>query len=159
MPEVDELPYEVVDETRLKWPVRCALVAVGLCLLAVFVTALWLDPYENGRPRRMETHRQLGLPPCSFYTMTGLPCPSCGFTTSFSLVAHADPVNAARANTVGMLLAAYCYLLIPWNLLSALRGRYLFVRSAETALIWSLTGFVTLMLVRWGIIVGLAWYG
>ena len=51
----------------------------------------------------METHRQLGLPPCTFKEMTGLPCPSCGMTSSFALLVRGDVMNSLRANAVGTL--------------------------------------------------------
>lgn len=149
------------DDERepMAWWVRMNLVLVGLMLAAVFGVGAVLHPYEaDGKPKSQETHRQLGLPPCSFYAVTGLPCPSCGFTTSFSLVAHADVWNALKANSVGTLLAMFCYLVVPWAFISAWRKRYLFVYSAEKLLITSLIVFVVLMLTRWGIILGLARY-
>src|SRR5262245_21383337 len=141
----------------IAWWVRLNLVAVALGFTAVLVIGALLHPYEaDGTPKSQETHRQLGLPPCSFYVMTGLPCPSCGFTTSFSLVAHGDLPNALRANSVGALLALFCALGVPWALVSAWRRRYVFVASAEKVLITSLIVFVVLMLTRWAIILGLA---
>ena len=80
-----------------------------------------------------------------------------GFTTSFALTMHGDPVNAARANAVGTLLAVFCLLVVPWSVVSAWRGRYLFIVSAERALIVCLLTFVVLMLARWGIVLGLMW--
>jgi hypothetical protein len=145
------------DGSRLAWWVRLNLAVMGIGLLVVFVIAAWLHPYdENGAAKTQETHRQLGLPQCSFYRMTGLPCPSCGFTTSFALLTHGDPVNALRANSVGALLAAYGMLALPWALLSAWIGRYVWIKSAERVLITSLIVFVVLMLTRWGIVLGLA---
>ena len=74
---------------------RVGLVLIAAGLLTVFVIAVRLNPYyANGRPRSMETHRELGLPPCSFYELTGLPCPSCGMTTSFSLLMYGDVWNS-----------------------------------------------------------------
>src|SRR5262249_60052634 len=119
------------DAALTGW-VRGGLLALALGLVAVFAVAVWLDPYDaQGRPRRMETHRQLGMPPCTFYTITGLPCPSCGMTTSFALLVRGDVVNSARANAVGTLLALFGAALVPWCVVAALTGRTPFVRSLE----------------------------
>ena len=64
---------------------------------------------------------------------------------------------SSRANCVGTLLALYCLVVAPWSVISAWRGRYLFIVSAEKALIVSLLTFVVLMLVRWGIVLAVAW--
>jgi len=157
---IDVPTVQAWDETRasrLAWWVRLNLIVMGFGLFVVFVIAAWLHPYDkSGVANTQETHLQLGFPQCSFYRMTGLPCPSCGFTTSFSLLAHGDPVNALRANSVGTLLAAFGMLALPWALISAWRGRYVWIKSAERVLIMSLIVFVVLMLTRWGIILGLA---
>ena len=141
----------------LRWWVRIGLLGVAAGLAAVFAVAIWLKPYdEDGRPLRLETHRQLGLPSCQFYFLTGIPCPSCGMTTSFALLMHGDPGNSLRANAVGTLLAGFCLLLIPWCLSSAYTRRPLFIRSLERALTWSAVVFLTLVLVRWVIVVTIA---
>jgi hypothetical protein len=158
--EQEELPtvLPIDDGDRLAVWVRSLLVLIAAGLMAVLTTAALLRPYDaDGKPRTQETHLQLGLPRCAFYEKTGYPCPSCGFTTSFALTMHADPANALRANSVGTLLALFCLLVVPWSIISAWRGRYLFIVSAEKALIVSLLTFVVLMLVRWGIVLGLAW--
>ena len=151
------LRYRTPDDGGpLVWPIRGLLVVVGLGFIGLFATAAWLHPYEpDGTPMRMATHRQLGLQPCSFYKATGLPCPSCGFTTSFSLLMHGDIVNSLRANCVGTLLALYWLALIPWSIISAWRARYLFIRSFEHALMYSLIFFIVIMLTRWGLLIGL----
>lgn len=152
-----EVVPEVYPESRLIWPVRGVLVVIAILIGAVLTVGACLRPYdENGQPKRQETHRQMGLPPCSFYKLTGLPCPSCGFTTSFSLVMHLDPINALRANSVGTLLALFCICVVPWALVSAWRGRYVLIASGEQTLIVCLVGFVVLMLTRWGIVLGIA---
>ena len=143
----------------INWFVRVMLIFVGMGLIGVFVVGALLHPYEpDGTPKSQETHRQLGLPPCTFYAMTGLPCPSCGFTTSFSLVAHVDVLNALRANSVGALLALFCLFIIPWVLISAWRRRFIWIHSPERFVITSLIVFVVLMLIRWAIVLGLARY-
>jgi len=109
--------------------------------------------------RRMETHRQLGLPPCTFKELTKLPCPSCGMTTSFALLIRGDVGNSLRANAVGTLLAAFCLTMIPWGLATVVRGRPLFIRSMERTLTLVVVALLTLMLLRWGIVLGLHWLG
>jgi hypothetical protein len=137
---------------------RGLLLGVALGLVGVFAIAWWLDPYGcDGSPLLMETHRQLGLPPCTFKEITGLPCPSCGMTTSFALLVRGDLGNSLRANAVGTLLAGLCLLLVPWCLASAARGRTLFVRSVEKAVTLTVLAFLGLMLLRWVLVVGLAW--
>ena len=138
--------------------VRGTLVGMVLGLVAVFAIALWLNPYdEDGTPRRMETHTKLGLPPCTFKTVTGLPCPSCGMTTSFALLVRGDLGNSLRANFVGTLLALLWFALIPWGIGSLARGRPLFILSMERATTRLVIFFLTLLLLRWAIVLGMRW--
>src|SRR5437667_1744631 len=134
-----------------RW-VRGSLAGMALGLVLVFYTAFRLDPYQNGQPRMMETHLQLGLPPCNFKVMTGLPCPSCGMTTSFALLVRGDLGNSLRANAVGTLLGLFCLAFIPWAVFSAYRGELLYVSSVESTLTRLVVTFLVLMLLRWGII-------
>jgi hypothetical protein len=138
--------------------VRGCLVGLGLGLAVVFAVAWHLDPYRaDGSPRRMGTHEQLGLPPCSFKVATGLPCPSCGMTTSFAFLVRGDVGNSLRANAVGTLLAVFFAALVPWCLASAWRRRPLFVRSLERAMTAAVVVVLGLMLLRWGVVLLLAW--
>jgi hypothetical protein len=140
----------------LTWQVRLVLIVVAGLLLAVFATALWLDPYyADGTARPDETHRQLGLPECTFKTLTGKPCPSCGMTTSFSLLTHLDPINSLRANAVGTLLAGFLLMVLPWSIVCLVRGRLYFIKSLERALTWTVAVFLILLLVRWAIVLTL----
>jgi hypothetical protein len=149
----EALPY-------LAWWVRGLLVVLAVGLTAVFATAAYLNPYtEDGAPRTMETHRQLGLPPCTFKTYTGgMPCPSCGMTTSFALLIHGDPVNSLRANWVGTLLALFWLALIPWSLVSVWLRRPVLVVSLERALSYAVVTFLVLMLLRWAVVLALFWW-
>ncbi len=155
-PEPEEV-LEVIPVLRL-W-VRGSLIGIALALSAVFAVAVWINPYgDDGSPQSMGTHRQMGLPPCTFLSSTGMPCPSCGMTTSFALLMHGDLVNSLRANAVGTMMAGFCILLVPWCVCSAVCQRTLFVRSIERPLTFTVLGFLGMMLLRWVIVLGLAWW-
>ena len=140
-----------VGDGRLKFWVRCALVSMAAVFASIFVVAVWLNPYNpDGTPRTMATHTQLGLPQCNMVQMIGKPCPSCGMTTSFTLLAHGDVPNSLRANWVGTLLAVFWFSLIPWGLWSAVRGRYLWIGSGEAFAAYAVIIMLVLMLGRWG---------
>lgn len=72
---------------------------------AIFFVAAVLCPYAaDGVPLTHGTHLQLGLPPCHLQTLFGLPCPSCGMTTSVSLCMHGDFDAALRVNWAGVVI-------------------------------------------------------
>ena len=149
-------PQNQGGQLPLTWTVRGALVLVLAGLLAVFAVAVWIRPYdEEGNAELLATHRQLGLPECTFKVLTGKPCPSCGMTTSFALLVRGDVWHSMQANWVGTLLAVLWMAIIPWSILSALLGRPLFMLSIERTLTKLVIGFVVLMLLRWVIVLGL----
>jgi Protein of unknown function (DUF2752) len=59
------------------------------------------------------THVQLGLPPCGFLALTGLPCPGCGLTTSFVHLLRGELSAAALANPLGIPLCLLTCLALP----------------------------------------------
>jgi len=79
-------------EGFLARPLVARLVSLFLTLGTggVLATAAWLEPAAEGHG----THLQLGLGQCSFLQLTGQPCPMCGATTSFTLMAHLRPLDA-----------------------------------------------------------------
>lgn len=78
---------ERVPESVLR-RVLSAVLLVGTG--SVLAIAAWLEPSTAGHG----THTQLGLSSCSILMATGLPCPMCGATTTFSLWAHFRPIAA-----------------------------------------------------------------
>jgi hypothetical protein len=149
--ELEQEPLPVI--VLLYGWLRVLLVVLALLAIGVFVIAAYLKPYAaDGTPLTQETHRQLGLPPCTFKFVTGMPCPSCGMTTSFALLIRGDVLNSLRANAAGTLLGVLVLAFIPWALASAWRGYLLFVRSFETVLVRVVVLFLVVMMVRWGIV-------
>lgn len=100
-------------------PMRISLYARAIALViavgcaAVILIAMRLHPAHDGSG----THQELGLLPCSMLMTTGIPCPSCGMTTSFAwffsgnLLAafYVQPAGFVAAYFTGaiMLLAGY----------------------------------------------------
>jgi hypothetical protein len=140
--------------------IRGAVLVAAVLLTTVFAVAFWLNPYdEEGQARRMETHRQLGLPPCTFKVLTGLPCPSCGMTSSFALLVHGDVMNSLRANAVGTMLALVWAAAIPWLLACGVMGRPWGRAHVERGLLGLIITFMALLLMRWFIVLGMIWFG
>lgn len=98
--------------SRIAWGVFFSIAS------AVLVTAAMLSPNPLGHG----THTQLGLPPCGFLSFTGVPCPGCGLTTSFSHMVRLEVVGAARANPFGVPLFLVTFFSIPISALGLIRG-------------------------------------
>lgn len=120
--------------------------------VVVFILAAWIDPYEEsgGKARTHGVHQQLGLPPCALLTHLAIPCPSCGMTTSVSLMMHGDPTAAWRANPAGVCVCIFGFVAVIW--LGLLAGgmprcdRF----SAESAVLYLAVGGAAVVLVRYG---------
>jgi hypothetical protein len=84
---------------------RMLAAAIALGCLAVLVTGMWLTP--NGA-QGISTHTQMAFPPCAFEMRTGLPCPSCGFTTSVSYFSHGNVLASLYLQPMGFVIAVLC---------------------------------------------------
>ncbi len=74
-------------------------------------------------PAGYGTHRGAGLPECAFMQRTGLPCPSCGMTTSFSWFVRGNLLASAYVQPMGALLAAISCSAIWFGMYIAVTGR------------------------------------
>jgi hypothetical protein len=81
---------------------RLLAALTAIACLAVLVTAAWLRPDPSG----LGTHRQLGLASCGLLATVGIPCPTCGMTTSFANLAHGHVVDSLRGQPAGTVLGA-----------------------------------------------------
>src|SRR3954468_13240529 len=80
------------------------LVALGIAAacLGVLLTAARLTPDPSGT----STHTQLGMQSCQFLSRTGLPCPSCGMTSSFAWFVRGNLLASLYVQPMGTALAA-----------------------------------------------------
>jgi len=82
------------------WTSRGIAAVIALACAAPLVVACTLVPSATG----MDTHRQLGLPACGWPTAFGVPCFSCGMTTSFALAVRGRLLAALYAQPAGFVL-------------------------------------------------------
>ena len=95
-PETRDRIRVILRSGRMRW----AVIAAGS--IGVLGIARWLEPDPSGHG----THTQLGLLPCSFLWLTGVPCPLCGATTTFALMADGRVRDAFLNQPFAALL--YC---------------------------------------------------
>lgn len=126
---------------------RCWLALAGTALLVPLAVAVWLQPSPSG----MGTHQQLGLPPCTFVTMFGIRCPSCGMTTSWSHFVRGQWMQALQANVGGCLLAMIATVSSGWMLLAAATGRRPTNTPGEGMLAACAVVLVLITIVDWGV--------
>jgi uncharacterized protein DUF2752 len=88
---------------------RNGYLAVTFVSALTIVIARLLHP----SPRGVGTHEQLGLPPCPFLLLTGIPCPSCGLTTSFAFAAKLDFLSSLTIQPFGLIAFCLTFLAIP----------------------------------------------
>jgi hypothetical protein len=130
---------------RLSVRLRLILAAAATCLFAPLTTAACLRPDPAG----LGTHRQLGLPPCTFVWLFDTRCPSCGMTTSWAHAVRGHWLRAAKTNAGGAVLAAAAMLAGPWLLISAARGAWWIAAPNDRLLAACAVGVVAITLVDW----------
>lgn len=122
---------------------------IYLTVPVVSSTAILLGRMVTPSPDGVGTHQQLGLPACLMLTLTGIPCPSCGLTTSFSHAAHLEFSQAMHVQPFGLLIFLLAVASIPISILIMTRQKpfsdLLFSRSANL-LMYSL---LSLYIVSW----------
>jgi hypothetical protein len=125
----------------LESPIGGRVYAAGVLgvVIAVFVVAARVHPdgYSMG------SHQQLGLPPCAFVLMTGLPCPTCGMTTAYAYTIRGRVGSALHAQAAGFVLALGTLAaggFAAWAVVSGRRPSVNWYRLDPLKLVWIGTG-------------------
>jgi len=91
---------------------RLLMACAAAGIAGVLLLARWL----HADPRGFGTHEQLGFPPCLTRHYLDIPCPFCGMTTAFALMAHGRFVDAFLTQPAGaaafVVALATCIVLI-----------------------------------------------
>jgi hypothetical protein len=122
-----------------------------LCCLTVLGTARWLKP----DPRGYGTHQQLHLPPCAFQALTGLPCVTCGMTTSFAFGVRGEWRQAFATQPFGLLLFFVTIGLAMDSAVALATDRS--VRNARLPWRWIIVVLAVLAALAWGYRIFQAW--
>jgi hypothetical protein len=137
--------YYKSEQNEITGQLRIVLGVLGLGLVFLLAVAAVLKP----SPFLIGTHQQLGLPPCSFLVIFGIPCPTCGMTTAWACLMHGEFSTAFQANSGGVLLAILDTIAGPWLVISAIRGRWLCWKPNGAAVACVSTVILTITLVQW----------
>lgn len=106
-----------------EWEESTRVRVMGLVVSAptgvLLAIAAWLSPSPDG----FGTHRQLGLAGCAVMTLSGWPCPMCGMTTTFALMAEGRILDALYNQPFGVVLYAMTFVAAIVGILDLLTGR------------------------------------
>lgn len=98
---------------------RFLALVLALACLAPLVLAAMLTPSHTGTG----THTRIGLPECQWLARTGLPCPSCGMTTSWTWFVRGNLEASLYVQPMGTVLAALAVCSFWGGLYAAATGR------------------------------------
>ena len=101
MSEVPLIYTRLGGAPRLKIAGRLTAASIALCCFFVLGLAAYLKPSHEG----VGTHRAMGFSSCDFMNRTGLPCPTCGMTTSFAWFARGNFLASFYVQPMGFVLA------------------------------------------------------
>jgi hypothetical protein len=124
---------------------RLLAASIALGCLSLLVVAAFLPPSPDG----LGTHTQLGLQQCGFLQRTGLPCPSCGMTTSFAWFVRGNILASFYVQPMGMILALLCGMTVWTGAYVAITGRPVYRLVSTLPPKYYLFPLLVLALIAW----------
>jgi hypothetical protein len=134
---------------------RRSCAATSAVLGTLLVVASALSPDSRG----LGTHEQLGLGPCTFATVVGKRCPTCGMTTAWCHLTHGEFAAAVKTHTCGSLLGMMAGAAAGIGMGISVFGTKRFRFPSERILLAGTVIFVTGMLGEWLIRLALQEWG
>lgn len=109
------------SDASLSFYARLWSLAVCAGCLSVLILAAHLTP----DPRGLATHTEMGFNECEFLQRTGLPCPTCGMTTSFCWFVRGNLLASLYVQPMATVLAIVCAITFWVTLYMAICGKSL----------------------------------
>jgi hypothetical protein len=125
--------------------VRLRAAVVLVVCATVLAVAAWLRPDPTG----YGSHQQLGQAPCSWITMWGIPCPTCGMSTAFAHTVRGHAIEAVRAQPLGFLLAVATIVALLHSLYELTTGRGWRINWYRVRPWWVITGVLLSLSAAW----------
>jgi hypothetical protein len=125
---------------------RWVALAIAIACLGLLITAATLPPSPAG----VGSHRSLGLKRCQFLQTSGLPCPSCGMTTSFAWFVRGNLVASFYVQPMGFLLAAAAAMTFWGALYVAVTGKPAYLLLGFIPVRYTLLPALMFGIVAWG---------
>jgi hypothetical protein len=100
---------------------------IALLIAAACGTVFVLAAIATPNPDGLGSHRTLGLARCEFLHRTGLPCPSCGMTTSFAWFVRGNFLASFYVQPMGFVLAVLAAMTFWTALYVAITGKPAYV--------------------------------
>ena len=109
---------------------------------------LGLGMYMHPSAKGIGTHADnLHLPPCGFYTVTGIPCPTCGCTTAVTHLAHGNVWQSIKTQPFGAAVGILAVVLAVSSLVGMATGKWYGPNPQTLAFRWrSTTLFICVLL-------------
>lgn len=125
---------------------RWVALLIALACLTPFSLAVGLSPSPAG----VGTHHRLGLNPCQLLQRTGLPCPSCGMTTSFAWFVRGNVFASFYVQPMGFVIAAGAAMTFWGALYVACSGKPAYVLLSFIPLRYTLLPLLLFGVAAWG---------
>jgi uncharacterized protein DUF2752 len=119
LPQVPAIYSPRIERTAVTFWGRILALAISAGCLQMLIIGARLNPDPAG----MGTHTQLGLPACSFAAATGLPCPTCGMTTSVSWLARGNLAASFYVQPMGAVIGLIAIAAFWLGIYVAITGR------------------------------------
>jgi hypothetical protein len=133
------------ERARLGLIGRLTALGVSAGCLAVLLVAIRIKPNASG----IGTHEQMGFAGCQFERRTGLPCPTCGMTTSYAYFVRGNWVASFYVQPAGWVAAVATAMGVWAGLYVGLTGRpaYRLVRVLPSG--YYLAPFFAVVVLGW----------